>query len=89
MRERPPSYLSRASLAAELDCAESTIDEMVRRGVLPKPIRLSSGCVRWSWAAVETALASIAASGNDAVDPFLAGVKHAAKTATEGRRESS
>jgi predicted DNA-binding transcriptional regulator AlpA len=48
-------YLSRASLAHALDIAESTVDEMVRRGVLPPPIRLSPGCVRWCWADVEVA----------------------------------
>ena len=33
----PPAYLSRSTLAAELDCAESTVDEMAKRGVLPLP----------------------------------------------------
>jgi predicted DNA-binding transcriptional regulator AlpA len=85
-RERPPSYLSRATLAAELDISESTVDEMVRRGVLPKPIRLSTGCVRWSWIAVESALASIGSATDDtASDPFMSGVRNAAKAA-EGRR---
>lgn len=87
LTERPPSYLSRATLALELDISESTVDEMVRRGVLPKPIRLSTGCVRWSWMAVEAALASIGGTANDRTsDPFLAGVENAAKAATEGRR---
>lgn len=56
---RPPSFLSRASLARELDISESTVDEMVRRGVLPKPVRLSTGCVRWSWQSVSSALATL------------------------------
>lgn len=87
MTDRPPSYLSRSSLAAELDISESTVDEMVRRGVLPKPIRLSTGCVRWSWMAVESALASIAGTTDHATsDPFMVGVQNAAKAATEGRR---
>ena len=41
-----------------MDCAESTVDEMVKRGVLPKPLRLSSGCVRWCWNDVVIALKS-------------------------------
>lgn len=87
LSERPPSYLSRATLAAELDISESTVDEMVRRGVLPKPIRLSSGCVRWSWLSVDSALASLASGGDDSPsDPFMAGARNAAKTAIEGRR---
>ena len=55
----PAPYPSRRSLAQALDMAESTVDEMVRRGVLPPPIKLSTGCVRWCWADVETALASL------------------------------
>lgn len=85
----PPAYLSRASLAEQLDMSESTVDEMVRRGVLPRPLRLSSGCVRWSWAAVEAALASLAGSIQHAAseDPYLARIKDASKAKTEGRRE--
>jgi predicted DNA-binding transcriptional regulator AlpA len=85
--DRPSAYLSRASLAHELDMAESTVDEMVRRGVLPKPVKLSSGCVRWSWTAVEQALASLSGAGDDGGDPYMKGAKNAAKDAPEGRRE--
>lgn len=84
--DRPPSFLSRASLAVELDISVSTVDEMVRRGVLPKPLRLSSGCLRWSWMAVETALASLAGPADDGGDPFMAGARNAAKAASEARR---
>ena len=31
--DRPPSYLSKAKLAAELDMSESTVDSFVKRGV--------------------------------------------------------
>ena len=85
---RPPAFLSKASLAHELDMAESTVDEMVRRGVLPKPVKLSAGCVRWSWTAVEYALASLGGTIEDG-DPFMAGAKHATKTATQGSRGAS
>ena len=85
---RPPAFLSNASLAHELDMAELTVDEMVRRGVLPKPVKLSAGCVRWSWTAVECALASQGGKIQDA-DPFMTGAKHATKTATEGSRGAS
>jgi predicted DNA-binding transcriptional regulator AlpA len=77
---RPPSYLSKSTLAHELDCAESTVDELVKRGALPKPFRLSNGCVRWRWADVETAIAVSregAAAGEP--DPFLAGVRNVTK----------
>jgi predicted DNA-binding transcriptional regulator AlpA len=76
----PPSYLSKSTLARELDCAESTVDELVKRGVLPKPFRLSNGCVRWRWADVDTAIASLkdTAAGSEP-DPFLAGVRNVTK----------
>lgn len=51
-----PEYMSKRTLAAALDIAESTVDEFVRRGVLPHPVRLSSGCVRWRWETVDQAL---------------------------------
>jgi predicted DNA-binding transcriptional regulator AlpA len=85
MSHHPPAYLSKATLAQELDMAESTVDEMVRRGVLPKPMKLSAGCVRWSWAAVEWALESLSGVREDGGDPYMKGAKNATKT--EGRRE--
>ncbi len=86
MPPRPPSYLSCASLARELDVSESTVHEMVRRGVIPKPVRLSGGCVRWCWADVEAAIASLKDGPETApADPFLAGARNVTK-ASEGRR---
>jgi predicted DNA-binding transcriptional regulator AlpA len=84
MDHRPPSYLSCASLARELDVSESTVHEMVRRGVLPSPVKLSSGCVRWCWADVQLALDSLApgktAEAKD--DPFIRGVRNVITAAT-------
>jgi hypothetical protein len=56
-REQLRAYVSRAELAGELSISENSVDEMVRRGVLPGPTRQSSRGPRWSWRAVETALA--------------------------------
>jgi predicted DNA-binding transcriptional regulator AlpA len=81
---RPPAYLSRSTLARELDVAESTVDEMVKRGVLPPPIRLSAGCVRWEWKEVETALGSLKGKANPAeADPYLTGVKNVTEITRE------
>jgi predicted DNA-binding transcriptional regulator AlpA len=78
LHSRPPAYLSCASLARELDVSETTVYEMVRKGVLPRPIKLSTGCVRWSWAEVQAALGSLSAAGcAAAADPFLAGARNA------------
>lgn len=85
---RPPSYMSRKELAWELSIAESTVDELVRRGVIPAATKLTPGCVRWSWTAVENALASLTSSPDDG-DPFMAGAENAIKATTESRRGTS
>lgn len=76
-----PAFVSRATLAAELDMSESTVDSMVKRGILPRPLRLSQGCLRWCWADVQAALASLkpGATTGQAIDhdPYLAGVRNA------------
>ena len=77
---RVRAYLCRSQLAYELDMSESTVDEMVRRGVLPKPIKLSSGCVRWCWADVQAALTSLkqaTIAAGQSSDPYIAGVRNA------------
>jgi predicted DNA-binding transcriptional regulator AlpA len=72
---RPPAYCSKATLARQLDAAESTVDELVRKAILPPPIKLSSGCVRWIWADVVTALGSLKGTARDSGDPYLAAVR--------------
>lgn len=79
--DRPSSYLSCASLARELDVSETTVHEMVRRGVLPQPVKLSAGCVRWCWAEVQVALGSLSAASDAGNDPFLMGVRNATSAA--------
>jgi predicted DNA-binding transcriptional regulator AlpA len=88
MADRPPSFMSRKELAWELSICESTVDELVRRGVIPPATKLTPGCVRWSWTSVESSLASLAATANDG-DPFMEGARNAIKTAKEGRRASA
>jgi predicted DNA-binding transcriptional regulator AlpA len=88
IRNRAPSFMSRKELAWELCISESTVDELVRRGVIPPAVKLTPGCVRWSWIAVDIALASLAPTA-DHDDPFMVGAKNAIKTATEGRRGSA
>lgn len=68
--DRPPSYVSKATLAAELDMSESTVDACVQRGLLPNPIRFGSS-VRWIWSDVIACLGS-RSGGED--DPYMTGV---------------
>jgi predicted DNA-binding transcriptional regulator AlpA len=81
--DRPPSYVSRKTLAHELDCAESTVDELVRRGILPKPVHLSRSCVRWRWHDVTAALAPLRSGSGAEMDPYLQGARNATKQEQE------
>ncbi len=56
-RNEPLFYVSRAELAAELSILETSIDEMVRRGVLPGPSGQTPAGPFWSWSLVERVLA--------------------------------
>ncbi len=58
-----PAYPSKARLAAELDMAESTVDDMVKRGVLPPAERRRDGVWVWNWAEVERRLRALPAVG--------------------------
>jgi len=85
---QPHPYVSKSTLAQALEISESTVDEMVRRGVLPRPVRLSSGCVRWRWASVDMALASMESGGNARpLDDDFEGVQRAIKAAKERGRD--
>jgi hypothetical protein len=57
VRSEPLPYVSRAELAAELSILETSVDEMVRRGVLPRPSAETTAGAFWSWSLVERALA--------------------------------
>ena len=67
---RPPSFVSKATLAAELDMSETTVDSYVQRGLLPKPIK-RGGSVRWCWAEVE---ADLRRQSDTDLDPFMEAV---------------
>ena len=47
-------YMSKASLAQALEISESTVDELVRLGVIPGPV--SGDPAAWDWRAVDQAL---------------------------------
>jgi hypothetical protein len=54
---RPPSFMSRKELAWELSVSESTVDELVRRGVIPPSSQFtSSPDPLWHWYGVERRL---------------------------------
>jgi len=70
-------YCSADTLATRLDCSRTTIHGYVRRGILPRPIRIGE-LVRWRWLDVENAIESIetgAESHADHDDPYLQGLE--------------
>ena len=80
--DRRPSYLSAKTLARELDVSESQVYALVRGGVLPKPIKLSPGCVRWSWAKVQAALYALEhVEPRTLSDPYMAGIRRSIRQA--------
>jgi predicted DNA-binding transcriptional regulator AlpA len=74
-RPFPPDYVSAQTLAYRLDCSRSTVDDYVRRGLLPGPIRVGR-MQRRRWSDIETWIAQSEAQGRNEVedDPYIRGV---------------
>lgn len=81
-RPYPPEYLSAESLGHYLDISRSSVDDYVKRGILPKPLRIG-GSVRFRRSDVEVAIAEsngeLAPTNGTALsieeDAFSAGIK--------------
>lgn len=76
---RPPLMMSAATLAYQLDISESTLRDLVKRGILPPAIVISSGVVRWNWEAVQASFGAMRAGRLVAEDAYLAGAHNAAQ----------
>ena len=71
--------LSAETLAQLLDCSKTTVHGYVRRGIIPRPIRIGD-LVRWRWVDVEKAIGCLEAGDHyshaDACsDPYLEGLE--------------
>ena len=82
-RAFPPDYVSAETLAYRLDCSRSTVDDYVRRGLLPTP-RIIGNLQRWRWSEIEAWIANQGAvhdqlllrnADADEDDPYSLGVK--------------
>lgn len=82
-RAFPPDYVSAQTLAYRLDCSRSTVDDYVRRGLLPTP-RIIGNLQRWRWSEIEAWIANQGAvhdqlllrnADADEDDPYSLGVK--------------
>ena len=61
------AYVGSKTLCAMLDISESTLWEWVRKGLLPRPVKIGA-CSRWKWADGEKRIA-LQEQGDD--DPIL------------------
>ena len=77
----PPDLCSAETLAHRLDCSVSTVHNYVRRGLLPKPVKIGE-LVRWPWATVELHLerGGCGEGTSDDSDPYLASIQNGAPT---------
>lgn len=58
-------YIRAKTLAAKLDCGESTVWRMVQENRLPQPtVRLGRRCTLWRWSDIQSFLATRAEEGN-------------------------
>jgi predicted DNA-binding transcriptional regulator AlpA len=78
-----PDYVSAETLAYRLDCSRSTVDDYVRRGLLPKP-KIIGNLQRWRWSEIEAWISRQGAVSDrfgaadadiDEDDPYSLGVK--------------
>lgn len=79
----PPAYVDKAELQRQICRSETTIDDWVRRGILPQPIRPGGGAPLWRWADVDAALRRWAA-GQESGDPYSVGARNAAQAIKRG-----
>ena len=86
IRPFPPEFVSAETLAYLLDYSRSTVDDYVRRGLLPKAVTVGTN-PRWHWPTVVTFIEqhnAVAASPQSAPpsedDVYLLGAKRAASS---------
>ena len=82
-----PDYVSAETLAYRLDCSRSTVDDYVRRGLLPTP-KIIGNLRRWRWSEIEAWIANQCAirgqlgsrDADEEDDPYSLGVKRVTAT---------
>lgn len=64
-----PRYLTAAEVCQYLSCSRSQLDNLVKAGRLPQPIRLTGRMIRWDREAIDAAMTGRRnrASADDAV----------------------
>lgn len=78
-----PDYCRRETLAKRLNLPASAIDQFVKRGLLPQPIKIGEA-VLWRWESVDTFLQSQQTETliQDFCDPYIAGALQSREAAS-------
>jgi hypothetical protein len=72
-----PAYMSADTLAAALDLAPGDVQQLVKRGLLPKPVRIGE-TLRWRFEDVEEHVLRGTTLHAELEDPYLQGVERVA-----------
>ena len=75
-RQFAPDYVSAETLAYRLDCSERTVQDYVKTGLLPHPIKIGN-LVRWYWPDVESYISAMNGAGHAKRDDATAAIEAA------------
>jgi hypothetical protein len=65
--------MKRETLAKRLNLAPGVIDQLVKRGLLPPPVRLGDA-ILWRWQTVDDFLMKRQVEGAENDDPYMRGI---------------
>lgn len=84
-----PDYCKRETLAKRLNIAAGAVDQLVKRGLLPQPIKVGEALL-WRWESVDSFLQHSQSESTlmDATDPYLAGALHCREAAPARKTDS-
>jgi predicted DNA-binding transcriptional regulator AlpA len=80
-----PHYMSRETLAKQLQIAPAAVDQYVKRGILPPAVPIGEA-LRWRWDTVDSWLQGRHSVDATTDDPYIAGAKRAAEAAPTRRQ---
>ena len=80
-----PDYMTKKTLARRIDLAEGAVDQYVKRGLLPPPVKIGEALL-WRWVEVDAALKSGNAREVTNDDPYIRGVNAAEAPASRQMR---
>ena len=82
VRPYPPTFVSRGTLAYQLDISESKLAQLLERGLLPRAEPRIDGMERWYWPSVVAFMRGrsiddleLDAARDDASDPYMTRLK--------------